>query len=130
VAAAVAQTSPGSLEGNTAAAAATAGSYSLPAFTADMPLSVVEPGLYGLLDHFGLPDEFCEQLAAALEQLQASAAAAAAAAAAGDELKHQGEVKLGRFAGDYAQLRSWAGRGRVQQVQKALQRLLDHALKE
>jgi hypothetical protein len=96
-----------------------------------MPLAVIEPALYGLLDHFSLPDDFCEQLAAALELLKAdSSSANSAAAAAAGQHQQQGQAKLARFAGDYAQLRMWAGRGRGGQVEKALQRMLENALKE
>jgi hypothetical protein len=100
----------------------------MPEFTADQPLVGIEPALYGLLDAFMLPDDACEQLAAALEllqelqsQLQEAAAGAAPAAAA--------QQRLSRFAGDYAQLRMWAGRGRGGQVEKALQRMLENVLK-
>jgi hypothetical protein len=113
---------PGSTD---AAAAAAVAPYSLPTFTAEQPLSAIEPGLYGLLDHFALPDECCEQLAAALEVLAGSSSGNAAAAAA-----DKAQQKLGRFAGDYAQLRSWAGRGRAAQVHKALQKMLHNALQE
>jgi hypothetical protein len=105
--------------------------YTLPAFTADMPLSAVEPRLYGLLDHFRLPDELCEQLAAALELLKADSSSASNAATAEEQQQQQqGETKLARFAGDYAQLRMWAGRGRGGQVEKALQKMLEHVLQE
>jgi hypothetical protein len=93
-----------------------------------MPLSVIEPALYGLLDHFSLPDDCCEQLAAALELLKADSSSSSAGQQ--QQQQQQGETKLSRFAGDYAQLRMWAGRGRGGQVEKALQRMLGNALKE
>ncbi|WIA18555.1 hypothetical protein OEZ85_009998 [Tetradesmus obliquus] len=105
------------------AAAATAQPFpGMPAFTAGMRLIDVEPCLYDLLLHFGLPDELCERVPDALEVLGASSANAAAAG----QQQQQGETKMGRFAGDYARLRMWAGRGRVQQVQAELQTLLDN----
>ncbi|WIA38850.1 hypothetical protein OEZ86_002127 [Tetradesmus obliquus] len=103
------------------AAAATAQPFpGMPVFTAGMRFIDVEPCLYDLLLHFGLPDELCERLPDALEVLGASSANAAAAG----QQQQQGETKMGRFAGDYVRLRMWAGRGRVQQVQAALQTLL------
>jgi hypothetical protein len=93
----------------------------MPPFTADSALVDVEPGLYGLLDHFALPDECCEQLAAALEAVAGVSSGNAAAVA-------RAQQKLVRFAGDYASLRLWAGRGRSDQVAKTLRKLLDNAL--
>jgi hypothetical protein len=82
-----------------AAAAATAsgpGVFQLPQLSPGTPLAAVEPGLYGLLDAFSLPDELAEQLADALEDLGRG----------GDgEQQQQHADKLARFGADYAQVR-------------------------
>jgi hypothetical protein len=93
-----------------------------------MPLVGIEPALYGLLDAFELPDDLCEQLEAAVKLLGVLQAAVAAAAATGCTASSAAQQKLARFAGDYAQLRMWAGRGRGSKVAEALQKMLKHAL--
>jgi hypothetical protein len=80
----------------------------------------VEPGLWGLADHLSLPDELCEQLAAALAELSSSSSS--------EDLPQQQQGKLVRFAADYAQLKMWAGRGRAEWMVKELTQLLEHAL--
>jgi hypothetical protein len=96
--------------------------YQLPAFYAAKGVASVEPGLWGLADHLSLPDELCEQLAAALTELGSSSSSSGEA-----QQQQQQQGKLVRFAADYAQLRMWAGRGRAEWMLKALRQLLEHA---
>jgi hypothetical protein len=94
---AVASATPGTALQPTAAAGVGACAFQLPQLLPDTPLSAVEPALYGLLDHFGLPDELAEQLAEALEGLGADELA--------EQQQQQQAESLGRFQADYAQVR-------------------------
>jgi hypothetical protein len=104
------------------ATAAAATPYKLPAFDAAKGLASVEPALWELADHLALPDDLCEQLAAALALLSSDSGSDLA------QQQQQQREQLVRFAADYAQLRMWAGRGRAEWVVKALRQLLQHAL--
>ncbi|WIA33673.1 hypothetical protein OEZ86_006793 [Tetradesmus obliquus] len=89
-----------------AAASAAPGPFSLASWSADSPVVDAEPGLFGLLDHYGLPDELALQVAEALEGLES---------AQQQQQQQQHAERLARFAADYAQVRLWAGRGRAGQ---------------
>ncbi|WIA13530.1 hypothetical protein OEZ85_007102 [Tetradesmus obliquus] len=102
-----------------AAAAAAPGLFSLASWSADSPVVDAEPGLFGLLDHYGLPDELALQVAEALEGLES---------AQQQQQQQQHAERLARFAADYAQVRLWAGRGRAGLVQAAVARLVRNAL--
>jgi hypothetical protein len=81
-----------------AAAGCGPGVFQLPEWTPGTLLASVEPGLYGLLDAFCLPDELAEQLADALEELGRGGQ--------GEGQQQQQHVeRLARFQADYAQVR-------------------------
>lgn len=88
--------------------------FHLPAYSAADDLAAVEPGLWALADQMHLPDEACERLGAALAALR--------------KLSSGQEHKLLRFAADYARLRMWVGRGRVDWMVKAVNQMLENAL--
>ncbi|WIA13539.1 hypothetical protein OEZ85_007111 [Tetradesmus obliquus] len=85
------------------------------------PVSAAEPGLFGLLDHYGLPDELALQVAEALEGLGSDQQQQ-------QQQQQQHAERLARFAADYAQVRLWAGRGKAGLVQAAVARLVRNAL--
>jgi hypothetical protein len=81
-------------------------------------VAAAEPVLWELSEHMGLTDAQLERLSDALDRLNA-------AESEGGEAHRR---VLLRFKGDYAQLRTWAGRGRRDRMEKMLNAMLDNAL--
>lgn len=91
-----------------------AGGFTVPAFG---DAGELEASLFDAAAHFALPDELVEQLEEATDALRALPGRAAGGAADAAQL-------VQRLKGDYAQLRMWAARGRVDKVTVSLGRLL------
>jgi hypothetical protein len=70
----------------------------MPEWSPGTALAAVEPALYGLLDHFGLPDELAEQLAEAVEVLGHDKQQQ-------QQQQQQHAARLARARADYAQVR-------------------------
>jgi hypothetical protein len=82
----------------------------------------VEAALWEVSAHLDLPDSHLEQLADAVELLLA------AEADGSSQQQQQQQRRLQRFRADYAPLRTWAGRGRVDRARRAMEVLLKHTL--
>jgi ElaB/YqjD/DUF883 family membrane-anchored ribosome-binding protein len=76
--------------------------------------------------HLDLPDSQLEQLADALELLLAAEANGSSQQL--QQQQQQQQRRLERFRADYAPLRTWAGRGRMDRAQRAMEVLLKHVL--